>query len=298
MIFSGVEGLRDPFVVRQGETYYLYGTGNHDYGRSDWEDTAWACYVNHSGRLDGKWEKTKELVYENPEGATKNRWAQEVHEYQGAYYMIATYYWEKTGHRGCSILKADSPAGPFVQITNGHITPWDWDAIDGTLYVDKEGQPWMVFVHEWTCTDDGVGRMCVAKLSEDLSHFVSEPKELFRATDPSWTDIIVTDGCFLYTTKNGTLLMIWSNGSPEGYCVGIARSKSGNVEGPWEHDDERLFYRKTPDSYDGGHAMIFTHTDGQMYLALHGPNRPAEGETTKVMFFPIKEENDTLVIIE
>ena len=92
--------------------------------------------------------------------------------------------------------------------------------------------------------------------------------------------------------------MIWSNGSPEGYCVGIARSKSGNVEGPWEQDDERLFYRKTPDSYDGGHAMIFTHTDGQMYLVLHGPNRPAEGETIKVMFFSIKEENDTLVIIE
>ena len=297
MIFSGVENLRDPFVVRQGKMYYLYGTGIHDC-KQPWEDTVWTCYVNESGKLDGQWKMTENSVYEIPEGAVKNFWAPEVHEYKGSFYMIASYYWEKTGHRGCAVLKADSPAGPFVQISNGHITPWEWDSIDGTLYVDKEGQPWMVFVHEWTCTDDGVGRMCVAKLSEDLSHFVSEPKELFRATDPSWTDIIVTDGCFMYTTKNGTLLMIWSNGSPEGYCVGVARSKSGNVEGPWEHDDERLFYRKTPDSYDGGHAMIFTHTDGQMYLALHGPNRPAEGETTKVMFFPIKEINDTLVIVE
>ena len=297
MIISGVEGLRDPFVVRQGETYYLYGTGNRDHGRPDWENTAWSCYVNRSGRLDGLWTETEELVYENPDGATKNRWAPEVHEYKGAYYMIATYYWEKTGHRGCTILKAASPAGPFTQITNGHITPADWDAIDGTLYVDKEGQPWMVFVHEWTSTHDGIGTMAVAKLSENLTHFISEPVELFRATDPVWTEICVTDGCFMYTTQKGTLLMLWSNGSKEGYCVGIARSKSGNVEGPWEQDEERLFYRKNPGEMDGGHAMIFTDPAGQMYLALHGPNRPGEGEKTKVVFFPLKEENDTLVIV-
>ena len=285
--------IRDPFIVQKDGIYYMYGTravrfGNRTGGFDVYTSSDLETWSDPIPCFDSEKYGLNRAV----------NWAPEVHEYKGAYYMIATYYWEKTGHRGCSILKADSPAGPFVQITNGHITPWDWDAIDGTLYVDKEGQPWMVFVHEWTCTDDGVGRMCVAKLSEDLSHFVSEPKELFRATDPSWTDIIVTDGCFMYTTKNGTLLMIWSNGSPEGYCVGIARSKSGNVEGPWEQDDERLFYRKTPDSYDGGHAMIFTHTDGQMYLALHGPNRPAEGETTKVMFFPIEEKNDTLVIVE
>ncbi len=296
MIFSGVENLRDPFVVRQGKTYYLYGTGIHDC-KQPWEDTDWTCYVNESGKLDGQWKMTENSVYEIPEGAVKNFWAPEVHEYKGSFYMIASYYWEKTGHRGCAVLKADSPAGPFVQISNGHITPWEWDSIDGTLYVDKEGQPWMVFVHEWTCTDDGVGRMCVAKLSEDLTHFISEPKELFRATDPSWTDIIVTDGCFMYTTENGTLLMIWSNGSKEGYCVGIARSKSGNVEGPWEQDEERLFYRKNPGEMDGGHAMIFTDPASQMYLALHGPNRPGEGEKIKVVFFPLKEENDTLVIV-
>ena len=85
MIFSGVEGLRDPFIFRQGSTYYMYGTGHHDHKRPDWENTAWSCYVNTSGRLDGQWTETEELVYENPDGATKNRWAPEVHEYQGAY---------------------------------------------------------------------------------------------------------------------------------------------------------------------------------------------------------------------
>lgn len=297
MILSGVEGVRDPFVLRDGTHYYLYGTGVYDYKREDWENTAWICYVNKSGRLDGPWKQTETIVFENPDGATKNRWAPEVHKYRDAYYMFATYYWEKTGRRGCTILKAPSPAGPFVEITKGHITPPDWDAIDGTLYIDREGQPWMFFVHEWTSTADGIGTMAVAKLSEDLTHFVTEPVELFRADAPSWSDHQVTDGCFLYTTENGTLLMLWSNFDENGYCVGIARSESGNVLGPWTQDDQRLFCRGKAGVYDGGHGMIFTDTDGQMYLTIHSPNCVTEAFAERTVFIPIKEENNTLVIV-
>ena len=63
MIFSGVENLRDPFVVRQGKMYYLYGTGIHDC-KQPWEDTVWTCYVNESGKLDGQWKMTENSVYE------------------------------------------------------------------------------------------------------------------------------------------------------------------------------------------------------------------------------------------
>ena len=96
----------------------------------------------------------------------------------GVYYMFASYYSSKTNHRGCAILKSKSPEGPFNELTNGHITPSDWDAIDGTLYVDEDNQPWMVFVREWTSTEDKIGRMAAARLSEDLTHFISEPIEL------------------------------------------------------------------------------------------------------------------------
>ena len=61
MIISGVEGVRDPFVLRKGSNYYLYGTGVYDYKREDWENTAWICYVNESGRLDGPWKQTEQI---------------------------------------------------------------------------------------------------------------------------------------------------------------------------------------------------------------------------------------------
>lgn len=293
MICTNIENLRDPFLVCADGTYYIYGTGIEQKG--NWEDTVWVCYKNISGKLDGEWKRTEKLVYERPENAAKNLWAPEVHKYNGAYYMFATYYSSLTNHRGCTILRADSPEGPFLEITDGHITPAEWDAIDGTLYVDKDGQPWMIFCHEWTCTDDGVGRMSAAKLSDDLTHFVSAPKELFRADSPSWTDERVTDGCFMYTTSDGELLMLWSNFYNGGYCVAVAKSDNGRMDGNWLHEEKPAFSAETTGKHDGGHGMIFKDADGKMYLILHSPNIPTGDCPERTVLVPINEKNGTLV---
>lgn len=297
IIDTGIRCLRDPFILVDNGVYYAYGTGVE--GEDHMKNTWWTCYKNTSGKLDGNWVKVEDLAVV-PSDASKNRWAPEVHKYKGDFYMFTTYYSSVTEHRGCTILKSSSPEGPFVEITNGHITPHEWDCIDGTLYIDGDGQPWMVFVHEWTCTDDGIGRMAVAKLSDDFTHLVSEPVELFRADSPSWTDRRVTDGCFLYTTCDNKLLMIWSNfeSNGEDYCVGIAHSKNGKVDGEWVQDDELLFSKRTTGKYDGGHGMIFKDTDGKMYLSVHSPNLPCEEFDERTILVEIKEENGTLVCVK
>ncbi len=295
MIETNIKKLRDPFVLYHDGAYYAYGTGVEN--GNDWDSTRWACYKNTSGRLDGEWIKLDNSFVIYPEAAAKNRWAPEVHKYKGNFYMFTTYFSSKTKHRGCTILKSSSPEGPFEEITNGHITRADWDAIDATLYVDREGQPWMVFVHEWTCTDDKIGRMAAAKLSDDLTHFISEPIELFRADDPAWSDHCVTDGCFLYEAQNGELLMIWSNFDSEGYAVGVAKSDNGRIDGKWSHDEKPIFSRSITGRYDGGHGMIFTDTDGTKYLCLHSPNKPQGEREEKPVLIPIVEENGTLKCI-
>ena len=293
MIKTGIRSLRDPFVFRDGSNYYVYGTG---VGVGNWNDCIWACYKSTDG-LYGEWKITDKLVYACPIEAEKQFWAPEVHKYNGKYYMIASYYSSVTGHRGCSILRADSPEGKFVEITNGHITPRDWDAIDGTLYVDENGASWLVFVHEWTSTDDKIGRMAVARLSEDLTHFVSEPKDVFCAKDPEWANSGCTDGPFMYRTEGGELLMLWSTFDGRDYCVVTARSKNGKVDGEWTHDDTPLFSKELADGKDGGHGMIFTDENGDMYLSIHSPNHPSEEEKEEVVFVPVKEENGTLVCV-
>ena len=296
MITTSIKKLRDPFILLHNGVYYAYGTGVGE--NNDWDSTRWVCYKNTSGSLDGNWEKIDDSYVVYPESAIKNRWAPEVHEYKGSFYMIATYFSSTTNHRGCSILKAPCPEGPFVEITNGHITQSDRDCIDGTLYVDKDGQPWLVFVHEWTSTDDKIGRMDVAKLSDDLTHFISEPVELFRADDPSWSDHCVTDGCFLYETKDGGLIMIWSNFDREhNYCVGIAKSENGKVDGKWIQQDELLFSKAYTGIYDGGHGMIFTDSDSTKYLCVHSPNGPIANRQETPILIPICEKDGSLTCL-
>lgn len=289
MIETGIFKLRDPFVLVENGSYYVYGT---DVSEGGWIDSTWCCYKGSA--LDGKWEKL-DMIYVRPENAEKNFWAPEVHKYKGFYYMLASYYSSVTSHKGCSILKSDSPEGPFVEITNGHVTPSDWDAIDGTLWVDDEGQPWMVFVHEWISTDDGIGRMAAARLSDDLTRFISEPVELFRADDAPWANIQVTDGCFLYKTSGGKLQMLWSNTFDREYRVGIAESADGRVDGEWLQFEAPLFSKDVSGKHDGGHGMIFTATDGKKYLSVHSPNNLEGGLSEEVVFLPIKEENGKIV---
>ena len=294
MITSKIEQLRDPCILLENGIYYAYGSGRVflEDGKSTIE---WYCYKNTSGSLEGEWECLGNLCV-TPEAAIDNHWAPEVHKYKDNFYMFTTYKSSKTGHRGCIVFKSASPEGPFVEITGGHFTPAEWDAIDATLYVDENGQPWSVFVHEWTCTEDGIGRMAAVKLSDDLSHAITEPIELFRADDPEWCGgRRVTDGCWLYRTQKGSLLMTWSNFSEEGYCVGIARSDNGKIDGKWSQ--EGLLFSKTINggTYDGGHGMIFRSIEGKLYMSLHSPNNPGATRKEVPIFIPLREENDTLV---
>ena len=154
----------------------------------------------------------------------------------------------------------------------------------------------MVFVHEWTCTEDGIGRMAAAKLSDDLKTMITEPIELFRADDPSWTNQRVTDGCFMHRLSDGNLIMLWSNIEADGYSIGVAHSSSGDVDGVWEQEDAPLYKRGSLDHHDGGHGMIFTDTDGRQYLCCHSPNAPCEECKERTVLIPIREENGTISI--
>ena len=134
--------------------YYLYGTP----GKYAWHGAdGFYCYI--SDDLEN-WEGPQKVFAPDETFCSdRNYWAPEVHKYNGAYYMFTTYRSSVTGHRGCTIMKSDSPEGPFVPISKnsngepGHPTPDDLYTIDATLYVDREGQPWMVYSKEWMTVD-------------------------------------------------------------------------------------------------------------------------------------------------
>lgn len=289
-----IKQLRDPFILKANGTYYAYGTGVNR--ENDWLNTTYACYKAVDGRLDGEWQLL-DCIYTRPADAVQNLWAPEVHKLGDYYYLLATYFSSSTEHRGVTVMRSESPEGTFEEITDGHITPKQLDCIDGTLYVDKKGEPWLVFVHEWTCTDDHIGRMSAMRLSSDLTHAVSEPIELFRADAPKWAGgRNVTDGCFMYRTCDGKLLMLWSNFCDDGYCVGVAESDNGEIDGNWIHNENLLYKKGANGEFDGGHGMIFSDYDGRNYLCIHSPNTPTEQRAEVPIILPICEKNGGLIL--
>lgn len=282
--------VRDPFVLLENDTYYMYGTrGERSWGEDDGLD----CYYS-SDLVD--WKGPVE-VFHKPEGfwANQNYWAPECHKYNGVFYLFVSF--KADGYnRGTQILRSESPLGPFEVHSPQPVTPEGWECLDGTLYVDKKGTPYLVFCHEWQQVQDG--KICVIELSEDLKESVGEAMTLFSASslpqarplDLSHFGIEtichVTDGPFIYTCKDKSLLLLWSTFGEEGYMVAGAKSISGRITGPWKHLKDLLFEK------DGGHAMVFKTKDGQLKITLHTPNKPLE---ERPIFFDLMEKDNYLV---
>jgi len=257
--------IRDPFILPDGGRYYLYGSrGGETWGRC----TGLDVYI--SDDLENWSEPTE--CFTPPAGfwSEKNFWAPEVHLYRGRYYMFASFI-SDTRNRGTQILAADSPMGPFVPHSDGPVTPEEWMCLDGTLYVDEKGTPYMIFCHEWVQVKDG--EMCAVELTSDLRAPVGEPFLLFRASQlPGVRELeskdYVTDGPFMYRMESGKLLMIWSSFGAEGYLEAMAESEDNTLRGKWVNHEELLF------SKDGGHGMIFRAFDGRLMFVCHSPNQP------------------------
>jgi beta-xylosidase len=297
--------IRDPWIVANASdrTYYLYASSKPG-------DVAG---VDRAGVMI---YKSKDLqiwdgpyaVFAIPDGIwadpQENPWAPEVHKYHGKYYLFLTLLtrteaqpplvWRPTKMRGTTIAVSDSLDGPFTLVkTDGPIPPANFVTLDGTLYVDPQGKPWMVYAHEWVQKIDGT--METVPLKPDLSAADGPPIFLFKGSDAPWLDgylrpdtrelSYVTDGPELFRTKDNYLLMLWASFGPNGYIETVARSKSGQITGPWEQLPPLL-------EEDGGHGMLFYTFDGKLMLVLHQPNHDSHAK-----LFEMLDEGDRIVIL-
>ena len=278
--------IRDPFVVPvpNEKTYYLFGTTDADCWGGP--GTGFDCFTSR----DLKHWGGPFPAFRPPGGfwATTNFWAPEVHRFAGRFFMFASFKADGLC-RGTQILAADAPRGPYVPHSQRPVTPAEWECLDGTLFVDGDGAPWMVFCHEWVQVQDG--EICAVRLTTELDRAVGEPVLLFRGSGAPWAPKApdkknyVTDGPFMHRADSGDLLMLWSSFSDGGYTLGVARSESGLVTGPWRQDAEPLFRK------DGGHAMLFRTFEGRLMLSLHTPNRTPD---ERPVFTPVREQNGRL----
>lgn len=278
--------IRDPFVLYEDGKYYMYGTRAKNFGKK-----TGGFDVYESSDLEN-WSEPKECFNSKNYGMNVEvNWAPEVHKYKGKYYMFATFTRKSNNLRGTYVLKADSPLGPFAPHSKGVVTPEEWECLDGTLYTNAEGKPYIVFCHEHTQIIDGT--MCYAPLNDELTEMSGEAVTMFKASEPYWADEQkgdehrITDGPFMFRTKKGTLLMLWSTFIKSKYAECLVRFKDGELGMNFEHLPPLL-------DNDGGHGMIFGGADNKLYLTYHSPNKKGSEHPC---FIEIEDVGESISIV-
>lgn len=297
--------VHDPWIVADSatKTYYLYTSNDQRSTSVDRPGT-----MAYRSRDLKHWEGPL-VVFRLPEGtwaANEAAWAPEVHAWRGRYYLFTTLHnpgkvlaeppavWHTNHMRGTVTAVSESPEGPFTLLrTDAPVPPADFMTLDGTLYVDRAGKPWMVYAHEWLQKVDGA--MEAVPLSSDLAHAAGAPMHLFKASDAPWLNenvtpstresSYVTDGPELFRTRDGHLLMLWSSYENGSYVETEARSKSGELAGPWEQLTPLV-------KQDSGHGMLFRTFDGQLMMVLHRPFQNARAK-----LYEMSDEGDHLRVV-
>lgn len=283
--------IRDPYIlslVDEGR-YLLFGTTD----KNPWSGPGCGFDCYESRDLD-HWEGPIP-AFRPPAGFWANTqfWAPECHRRREHYFLFASFALNER-QRGTQILIADRPEGPYRPHSDGPVTPRDWECLDGTLFSDAKGDPWMVFCHEWVQVGDG--EMYAVPLTPDLRAAAGSPTLLFRASEAAWSrpfeshgrrDNRVTDGPFLHRLADGGLLMLWSTGGAAGYAMGYAVSASGHILGPWRQSEAPIY------AQDGGHGMLFHDFAGRLWMTLHCPNRTPD---ERPLWIEVTEEKGAIGI--
>ena len=321
--------LRDPFVVADAASglYHLFVTN-----APTLSGTPGAGTMVYRSRNLRDWSAPLAVFTPTPDlWASRGAWAPEVHRWKGRWYLLTTLHdttkplpLPQAGdlgipvqipqhRRGTVIAVSDSLLGPFTVVDPTRpVAPPSFMTLDGTLFKDDRGRPWMVYAHEWIQKIDGTVE--AVRLKDDLSGPVGKPIHLFKGSDATWlgeempapsaNQILpyVTDGPELIRLPGGALAMLWStfekntnstNGVVNGgYVQTLAVSPSGRLHGPWLQ--KRPLVRRGT-----GHGMSFRMFPGtktakkeaarkRLLIAHHG------GKATRANIWELELRRDGL----
>ncbi|KYG26075.1 family 43 glycosylhydrolase [Alkalihalobacillus trypoxylicola] len=256
----------DPFILKDGEDYYLYPTKDSD---------GWIYekfHVFHSKDLIN-WEGPYlALDLKDVSWASTRAWAPGVNKFNGKYYMYFT------AEAQIGVAVADSPLGPFKDILGEPLIKeqqYDCQSIDADLFIDSDHQPYLLW---------GQGKCWIVALEEDMITFKGEPvllsKQLYeqRESDPSQFNIgIYNEGPHLQKI-DGKYLLTWSNYDTRDPRYQICYAISDSIFGPYTMPEDNRVTRPSEKYFGTGHASM-TEYNGDWYLVYH---RLIDPDTSKL----------------
>lgn len=262
----------DPFVLRTGSGYTMYGSAPGPLA---------------DGRLFQTLTSDDLLTWTDVGGALEplpnagpgtEYWAPEVVAAGGAYWM---YYSAGIGDQGhhLRVATAEQPAGPFRDV-GVDLTPDLPFAIDPSPFLDTDGSWWLYFATDRVAGERPGTVIAVARLISMTS--LGEERILLTAT-ADWQryqagraiygqrlDWHTLEGPQV-VERAGHYWMCFSGGNwhHAGYGVGLATA--AHPQGPWQQLGDRATWLNSADTglIGPGHNSLFTDRAGLVHTAFH-----------------------------
>ncbi len=293
MIRTNITGIGDPFILREGDTYYMYATNSEKgfkvYTSSDLEN----------------W-KDEGHVYENSAWGENCFWAPEVYKLgEGRYALLYTARWSKNHSLRTGLAFGPSPLGPFKDRTDGPLFDLGFATIDATFLFDG-GKNYIFYVRD--CSENvinGVHTSIIyaAEMDENLEKFVTEPIIISRPDtawetehDPEWQ---WNEGPAVIKL-NGRYYLNYSSNCYASLHYSVCCSEATSPLGPYVKYDNNPILKYRENDFSGpGHNAFFTDVNGRLMTAFHIHtyyDKPSGNR--RACFAPVAFDKEGKMIIE
>ncbi len=274
---AGIDALRDPFILKVGDVWYMTGTLSPYYPADEAHRTKGMPLYKSEDLIN--WTFVDHIIETPPESEGKwyseRFWAPEIFHHNGKFYATVNCCAVDTSNHGMLFAVADNIEGPYTILNPDAPLVLSNDA---HLFVDDDGRTYLFGSGNWHAEID----------LADLT-LLSEPQ--FRVVPIEGSDAwngarqgVGYEGPYVLK-RNGTYYMFYSTWA-RGYEIGIATAET--LDGEWTIG-EAPFYGAMSQSIcdfygalyeDGyyvaqsqytecGHNSLFIGPDGQYWLAAH-----------------------------
>ncbi|MBE9661964.1 family 43 glycosylhydrolase [Mucilaginibacter myungsuensis] len=229
--------VRDPCLVKEGDTYYAYHTGG---GIQVWSSKDMKSWTKQPSVFSGAPEWVAQKL---PAFKGLGFWAPDLSFHKGTWYLYyaTSLFGTNTSVIGVATNKTLDPKSKDYKWVDGGMVVQSvlgrdaWNAIDPNLAVDENGTGWLSFGSHWN-------GLKLVKLNPDLKT-VAEPQEWYtiasRPRDYKYNDKDPGDGAleapFIYKKDNYYYLFLsWDSccsGVRSTYNIRVGRAEK--ITGPY-----------------------------------------------------------------
>lgn len=270
----------DPFVLRDGEAYFAYGTGAALERGADGRAGAFKILRSHDLLT---WQAVGFALDVPPERATHAYWAPEVAAADGRYFL---YYsrapaGEDEKHR-VFVATAERPEGPFREV--GPVLPEDVGfCIDAHPFRDPRDGRWYLFFARDSFEERAGTGIAAVPLHEDMQRADGPPVNVVRANhdwqiyerDRSlygrvWAAWHTVEGpCVI--ERGGRYTCFYSGGNWQTENYGVSFAEADHPLGPWRHPvaSGPIVLAQVPGVLIGpGHNSVTTTPNGRRQVMV------------------------------